>query len=71
MKISISWGAGSDTGEARSPLFPIEDPRSRSTQTCLEDLISNVKQGAHVLCLSPAALLETISPFPRLHGVWC
>lgn len=68
MKISFSWG---DTGEAWSPLFPIEDPPSRSIQTCLEDLISDVKQGAHVLCLSPAALLETISPYPRLHGAWC
>lgn len=71
MKISFLWGAGSDTGEAWSPLFPIEDPPSRSTQTYLEDLISDVKQGAHVLCLSPVALLETIGPFPRLHGTWC
>lgn len=71
MKISFLWGAGSDTREAWSPLFPIEDPLSRSTQTCLEDLISDVKQGAYVLCLSPAALLETIGPFPRLHGAWC
>lgn len=71
MKISFLWGAGSDTGEAWSLLFPIEDPPSRSTETYLEDLISDVKQGAHVLCLSPAALLETIGPFPRLHGAWC
>lgn len=71
MKISFSWGAGSDTGEAWFPLFSIEDPLSRSTLTCLKDLISDVKQGAHVLCLSPAALLETIGPFPRLHGAWC
>lgn len=71
MKIFFLWGAGNDTGEACSPLFPIEDPPSRSTQTCLDDLISDVKQGARVLCLSPVALLETIGPFPRLHGAWC
>lgn len=71
MKIFFLCDAGSDTGEAWSPLFPIEDPLSRSTQTCLDDQISDVKQGAHVLCLSPVALLETIGPFPRLHGAWC
>lgn len=71
MKISFLWVAGNDTGETWSPLFPIEDLQTRSTQTCLEDLISYVKQGVHVLCLSPAALLETIGPFLRLHGAWC
>lgn len=69
MKISSFWGA--DTGVAWSPLFSIEDPPSRSTQPCLQDLISDVKQGVHVLCLSPAALLEAIGPFPRLHDAWC
>lgn len=67
MKISFLWGSGSDTRETWFPLSPIED-LTRSTQTCLEDLISDVKQGERVLFLSPAALLETIGPFPRLHG---
>lgn len=61
-------GIEDDTTETWLSLFAIVDLQTKNTQACLEDLISDVKQGTLPLWLSPVALLETINAFPKLHG---
>ena len=68
MKFFFLRGVRSDRKEACSPLSAIEDPRSGNAHPCLQGLISDMRQGAGLLCLSPVALLETFNASPGRHG---